>query len=105
MISGEDTIASIPRVRVRDLVSVDVPAVAGVPVRVHDATARILVLKDHPSHRPLNHGGLNFIRDIKVRQSQVPIVVIFVRRLAHSRARLARRDSREKFLKTMTRKP
>jgi hypothetical protein len=34
IVSGENLIASIPRIRVRDLVRVDIPAVV-VPVRVH----------------------------------------------------------------------
>jgi hypothetical protein len=98
-------VAIIPPIRILNGVSIHVPAVV-VPVSIHCAKhTRVLVQKAIYVTILRILSGLNRIWDIKVRQPSTPILVFLKEYFPHSRARLARRDSRKKYLKAMTQKP
>lgn len=80
IVSRKHPIAIVPRVRVLDGVRIDVPAVV-IPVHIHGAKHQRYRTEDHPYHHPPNHDRLNFIRDIEVLQSPVPILVIFLKNI------------------------
>jgi len=97
---GENPVVGVPLVRILDRVRIHVPAIV-VPVHVHSAKRRYCT-KNRLLHRPSAIApGLNLIRDLKVRQFSIPILVFFEESFSALAPGVPGRDSETKNSEAM----